>query len=683
MAEIVVFQSRRELGARANMERFIQLAREDLRVFGDDLDFGAMTWDLSGHIHLKARSNAVRAVFSSWETRNDRTPSPMPEPYLSFAKAFFRYQHGMRPTKAISQRLAALRSIAAALNEQGTADTTRIDSGTLNRAAQYIVNEFVAENAYRVGVQLEMIAEFLDANTLCHVPIQWKNTIPRPAAADIRVGEEFDARREEKLPSADELDALARAYRAAEDPRDVVLTSIAALLCSTPDRINEVLRLRVDCDLKDERHGQQQRYGLRYWPSKGADPMIKWVIPSMVSLVEEALQRIRKHTDAARSVAAWYEAHPNSLYLPAHLEHFRGSSEITMAELSEMLFVIPAKGAGVSWCKQNKIPTSSQGHKLTVSFSDVERALLKNLPKGFPIFDPDTELKYSQALCLTRRNFFHGRRGVYWSLIDPISIGAISTGLGNRTAYGFQSVFERLGFQDADGSPIAIRTHQFRHYLNTLAQQGGLSELDIAKWSGRATTRDNSAYNHVSDRDIQARIADLRSDGDGTSTQLAVNPRVSLIPRAKFKELNISAAHTTDFGFCAHDFAMSPCQLHMDCMNCNEQVCIKGDEVGEANARMRLEETRNLLLEAEAADRDGIYGASRWVEHQKLTMQRLEQLVSIFDNPSVPRGAVIRLSHVKPASRLQQAAEARKALSGSGEVNERLTWQVDSKAENE
>ena len=55
MAEIIVFQSRRELGALANMERFINLARKDLRVFGDKLDFDAMTWDLTGHIQLKAK----------------------------------------------------------------------------------------------------------------------------------------------------------------------------------------------------------------------------------------------------------------------------------------------------------------------------------------------------------------------------------------------------------------------------------------------------------------------------------------------------------------------------------------------------------------------------------------------------------------------------------------------------
>jgi hypothetical protein len=152
---------------------------------------------------------------------------------------------------------------------------------------------------------------------------------------------------------------------------------------------------------------------------------------------------------------------------------------------------------------------------------------------------------------------------------------------------------------------------------------------------------------------------------------------VSLIPRAKFAELNIPAAHTTDLGFCAHDFAMSPCQIHMDCMNCNEQVCIKGDHHGEVNARAMREEITLLLREAKAADSDGVFGADQWVRHQEVTLERLTQLIAILDNPEVACGAVIRLAHVQPPSRLRQAAEGRALLGDFAEVPQ-LHWRVDN-----
>ncbi len=463
---------------------------------------------------------------------------------------------------------------------------------------------------------------------------------------------------------------------AATEPPDVVITSIAAILCSAPDRVNEVLSLKADCEVRQERPGLPTAYGLRYWPSKGADPMVKWVVPSMASIVADALQRLRRHTDDARHVAAWYETHPTSLFLLPHLEHLRGRADLTMAEVMEILFVEPALG-GDAWCLRNKVPTHGRGRAKTAAFEDVERAVVAMLPKGFPLLEPETGLRYSEALCVTRRNVFHGKRGSYQCLIDAVDQGIVSTGLGNRSKHGFPSVFDRLGLYEADGSPVVIRSHQFRHYLNTLAHAGGMSELDIAKWSGRVDVRQNSVYNHVSDRDVQARIKELKGDNAESFTQLVAQTRVNLIPRAKFAELNIQAAHTTDLGFCAHDFAMSPCQLHMDCVNCNEQVCIKGDDFGEANARARQAETTALLHESRAADADGFYGASRWVRHQQLTLERLTQLVGILDDPRIPRGAVIRLAHIRPASRLQQAAEARKALPQQQPDTPLLAWRVE------
>lgn len=238
-------------------------------------------------------------------------------------------------------------------------------------------------------------------------------------------------------------------------------------------------------------------------------------------------------------------------------------------------------------------------------------------------------------------------------------------------------MFDRLGLFDVEGAPLAIRTHQFRHYLNTLAQSGGMSELDIAKWSGRLDVRQNSAYNHVSDRDVLARINALKSENPDASRELATQVRVNHLPRSKFAELEIQTAHTTDFGFCVHDYAMSPCQLHMDCVNCNEQVCVKGDALGEANVRSRHEETAALLKEARDADDEGFYGASRWVRHQKLTLERLAQLIAILEDPRIEMGAVIRLTHIKPASRLEQATEERRALSTNQSDVPTLRWIVD------
>ncbi len=96
--------------------------------------------------------------------------------------------------------------------------------------------------------------------------------------------------------------------------------------------------------------------------------------------------------------------------------------------------------------------------------------------------------------------------------------------------------------------------------------------LAIAKWSGRADIRQNSAYNHVSDRDTIQQIKELTSDKEKSFGELVTQARVSLIPREEFAAMTIGAAHTTDLGFCVHDFAMSPCPIHGDCDTCRRWI---------------------------------------------------------------------------------------------------------------
>src|SRR5690606_224146 len=82
----------------------------------------------------------------------------------------------------------------------------------------------------------------------------------------------------------------------------------------------------------------EEAYGLRWWPAKGALPMIKWVIPSMTDTVQEAIRRIRELTEEGRALAKWYEAHPKQLYLPQQLAYLRKKEWLSMPELGMLLF---------------------------------------------------------------------------------------------------------------------------------------------------------------------------------------------------------------------------------------------------------------------------------------------------------------------------------------------------------
>lgn len=386
--------------------------------------------------------------------------------------------------------------------------------------------------------------------------------------------------------------------------------------------------------------------------------MVKWLVPSMASVVEEALQKIRLATTEARRIAKWYEQHPGQLFLATDVAYLRGREWLSLTELAGILGMTD-RGSANAWCKAAGVATEKiegGGKKLYVRFRDVESVVLGMLPMGFPVLDKLTGLRYSEALFVVRRNELGAQRGTYRCIIEAVSINQINSRLGGRTGNGIESIFARFGFAEPDGSHIAVTSHQFRHYLNTLAQAGGLSQLDIAKWSGRRDIRQNEAYDHVTPGQMLQKIRDAVG-GDQMFGPLAELPKKVLIRRDEFARLVVPTAHTTDLGYCVHDYTASPCQLHMDCIHCQDLVCVKGDAEKEALLRQRLDEAKGLMDTALAATAEGYSGSDRWLDHHRATVDRLTQLCSIMDDPTVPEGAVIQLAAPNMPSRLDQVTE--------------------------
>lgn len=667
---LVVFIPRAERDATENLREFIAMSRSHLTIFGAGLRFDDMAWDVTDATQLKAHGkNRVRICFSTQETVNDVLPTQMAEPFVSFAKAYVRYMQGMRPTKNPAFRVTALRALDAAFRMSGHLIPVMMDGDTFNRAARIIAERLSGSTAYRVGAQLELIAKFMSEHRLTAIPLSWRSFINRPIDT-VRVGQEFDKRRNAKMPSQAALEALPKTFYLATQPNDVLFSSIAAILCSAPDRINEVLLLTENCEVYDKTSGGKDAYGLRWQPAKGADPMVKWILPSMAPVVAEAIAKIRHLTEAARRIAQWYELNSEKLYLPQHLEYLRSREFLTLDEVQQVILLDEgAPSFARLWCTANCVLLEKNGREVCVRFADVERAAIALLPAGFPLLNAELGLKFSEALIVVRRNELHSAKGTFGCVIEPVTINQVNTALGTRSEHGVESMFGRLGFTEPDGSHIRVSTHQFRHYLNTLAQAGGMSQLDIAKWSGRVDVRQNEVYDHVSADQMVAKIRESIGDESLMFGPLAKLPKSIPISRDEFARLKIPTAHTTDFGFCVHDYSMMPCDRHADCVNCNEHVCVKGDEGKNLMVKRRLQDAQELLVHAEVATLKGYYGADRWMEHHKKTVLRLTQLIEILDNPAVPVGSVIQLTDVPVVSwGIEQALEDRVAIDGRSPI---------------
>jgi hypothetical protein len=227
--------------------------------------------------------------------------------------------------------------------------------------------------------------------------------------------------------------------------------------------------------------------------------------------------------------------------------------------------------------------------------------------------------------------------------------------------YARPSLFYRFDKNTESASTIKMTSHQFRHLLNTMGQRGGLSQSAIARWSGRADMKQNRVYDHMTEYEL---VDMLRAQDPSLSLIKPIEEIADQIAaklpmtRQEFNQLTIPTAHVTEYGYCVHDFTMSPCQRFRDCLNCTEQVCVKGDR-RLARLKERYEDVQRLTSEAEAEISEGTAGADRWYEIHHLTEMRLKELISILENPEIQDGAVVKLRNANEFSPLRRAVEAK------------------------
>ena len=116
MAELALFRPAEALSAEARLAEFIRYARDDLAVFGADLDWDAPTWELRGVAKVSGRPKTLRVP---WGHPLQKFPqsiedyAPLDARNLDFFKAYIRYMYGLVPQMNTGHMLSATRRDAA------------------------------------------------------------------------------------------------------------------------------------------------------------------------------------------------------------------------------------------------------------------------------------------------------------------------------------------------------------------------------------------------------------------------------------------------------------------------------------------------------------------------------------------------------------------------------------------
>lgn len=649
MGEVIPLVPRSKKDAEGNLAKFIDYCRNEITAFGADIDFDADEWDVTDYYSNQGHRNSkVGRITIHFTQRKNAGATPFCPQLSGFAKAYVRSQLYNNNSSSFTRAITAFRALDTSIREQNILSLSDCDASIFNKAS--LVLQIGQSDDSSAGAVLGKIARFLDEKGLVYAPLHNWRYIKVRKGSNGKVGPEFEKRRRKNLPSQEVLDALAKSFCLATEPRDILITSVAAILCSAPERVNEVMVLAENCETEQSASDGKNYLGLRWAGSKGASDHIKWILPGMADVVRTALKRIRIITEPAREMARWYEKNAERLFLPPEFEHLREKEILTLEEVGALLNLAPDKRSVRSWIKPTGIPyvyiphltpTNGVTEIQAIRFADFENYIIGTLPAGFPIYDSARRLKYSESLLVVPYGLFRKGKNHSRCMFEVIKYHHIGCALGQNQKSGSRTVFQRLGI-DPDGQ-LAMRSHQFRHWLNTLAQGANLSQLDIAKWSGRASVQQNAAYDNVSSEEIVTQIRASLGDHAKAIGSLAEIPKNLPVTRDEFAAMTVPTAHVTLYGFCIHDFTALPCEMFRKCLDCREHVCIKGSSEKTEHVRETLNAAREILATAKQAVADDVYGASDWIPTQEATVERLEQLVAILTDPNVADGAVVQL----------------------------------------
>lgn len=676
MGELVYFAGKADLTAKQNLIGFNSHAATNCPF--SNITWTDNSWDIS--TFLIGRNQGRTKKIAHFKSLRDKSGSkstvamPFKMPFLEFAKSAF--SEIMRRFKLQEYRrfLYALQAIEQSLLDAEVEPcVTRVNANILDGASDILRSRF--KDAWSVGRCLErIVTDIIIPARLVNHNLSWKSSIPYQQVVR---GDRLDpTMREEntsKLPHIQSILDLAKIHHESESLPDNITTGFVSLAMFAPSRASEILTLPVNC-ITSAQGDEGEIMGISWRPAKGGSPMTKFsTSDASEDIAKQAVEFFTELGASARVAAKWYADNPGQLYLPPGFEHLRGQP-LTLREASLIL----GRKTAIQSGHARRVGLEPLGQKThdpervdelsgargtsLFSWDSLEQTVLAKLPATFPILDGASGLMWHEALFLIPEHAMRPNVEAFMNVPSTITTNMLNNQLGSNPS-GI-TVFSRNGMAHKDGSPIAITTHQFRHLLNTLAQSKHLSESLIAFWSGRKHFNQNSWYDHLPQEAFIEAYTKLGDNAPALSVQGPIADKARAmaenngLTQDQALKIELGAIHSTRYGICRHDYALTPCPKDKDCTMCGEHAVVKGEPKHLAEARYQTEMHEKALQMAQQALENGEPGASRWIKHNEGRLQRWRLVLELLTDPKTPDGTFITLpppEHSQSKTGLAQA----------------------------
>lgn len=602
-------------------------------------NFDAMCWDITSLQDRSSGQPSKNVYFTRYQTQDQ----PLPQNFANVIKSWIILER--QSPQSMVHKVDAARVLWEVIlprysDNQGAFSWNTLSEEDINQAELFMHERNLSTTTiYKQVTRIVVLVNFLSARKICR---QLYYTLQTPRPDDISqhtiAGQE---ERMSKLPSPRVLDGLAELYSTkAEQPSDRLLLAAIALLVVTGLRIGELLTLPEDCEIKENRNGRPA-YGLRYYAEKtrGGEKLfdIRWLTPIGSELAQKAIAEIRDITFNARLRARELEQHPDRVSIPG----FSWAERISALQLCTALG-IAQKGA--YQIAADKLPKHKDERGVFYRVSEVEIYLRSQRVERLWTLDRKngSYQMLSETLLIMPKYFLGSYYKTIPLLVEPIRFTHLSDFLSrigkNRT------IFERFNICEDDGSFCRVTSHQFRHWLNDIADKGGLP-IDIqTRWMGRKNPMDTGAYLHST---VEERLVWVKS---GIRSGEIVGPMANVyfaLPedeRDAFLEGQIQAVHITPMGICIHDFAIDPCPYYLNCIRgCSDYLRKKGDQKERMHLIQIQKRTEQALSIAQQKVVDGDNEtAQAWVHNYEETLVGVKAALAVDDDLSTANGATVQ-----------------------------------------
>lgn len=626
---------------KSNLEQFINFSKNQLTTFGNDC-WENNQWKTTFSIYpVQVRFSTERIKSTAYKYE------PLAAQFIDFAKAYIRYTYSLHPIRQLARHMEALRIVEMALYAvKKNADILQLDYLVINEVENIVSKKYKkgTESVNKLGYQIQKLFDFCRENQITPQLPLWENPYKRPRDLTILLDEKGKEYRSSKMPTDEEMMLVAKLFHDAPnlDKETEYYTAVMALLMVAPSRCSELMSLSVNClEWEDDSLGNKQ-LGIRWIPAKNGKEGLKWVPSCMQDIVVEAVKRLTNISSLAREAAKFAEENPNTLMLfgkDLATSHSLYKKPLTKSEIAEVLDIDSQNICNTKWFKN--LISENDG---IITYEILGKFLYKKYTSKFnnwPYVDKHKRVKVSEALLLFRENEFHDDFSPKsFSFVLP-TVNQINDRFCYSETRPKTSLWEKHCIGTSKGKFIRLPSHNVRHWLSTKAERGGMDELTLANWAGRARVADNKAYDHRTEEEKSEAVRDLLIPED-----ISILDKIHLNLPITYEDLGkdrIGVATITEIGICEHDYAMSPCSRHGDCETCKELICIKGLESSLEILKQRETQLTEQFNKAKEHHKIGVFGADRWISNLGWRLTHIKTKIKFLENSEIPNGSLLRM----------------------------------------